>query len=97
MHLDGTCSFYWTTFVLLEILSLLYICPKIACLTYRVSLDWLRLEVKICYFGLLRKQQHILVQVHETIFGRNSPSLNGEDHHLVSQSNSKTCWKYIIE
>ncbi|KAM3703300.1 hypothetical protein ACB098_04G084500 [Castanea mollissima] len=29
--------------------------------------------------------------VHETVLGRNSPSLNHEDHHLVSQSNSKAC------
>ncbi|KAF3958307.1 hypothetical protein CMV_016775 [Castanea mollissima] len=47
-------SFYWTTMVLLEALSLI-LCPKIACITYGV---------------------------HETVLGRNSPSLNHEDHHL---------------
>ena len=26
-----------------------------------------------------------------TVYGGNAPSLNGEDHHLVSQSNCRTC------
>uniref|UniRef100_A0A7N2LSG4 Uncharacterized protein n=1 Tax=Quercus lobata TaxID=97700 RepID=A0A7N2LSG4_QUELO len=35
-----------------------------------------------CFFNIKSK-------VHQAVLGRNSPSLNGEDHHLVSQSNSK--------
>ena len=31
------------------------------------------------------------MQVHETIQGRNAQRLNGDDHHLVCQSDSKTC------